>query len=971
MQPPEPIWHEECLEHEGFVRRLAQSLVHDGHLAEDLVQDTMIAAMRRPAWTHSSKAWLATITRRLAANVFRERDRRRYREAQVARTEALDDELPGQTALALAQLGDAFQTLQEKYRSPLIQRYFEGCSSFEIARRLDLPAATVRTRIRRGLELLREHLDRESNGRRAAWLAPLSRWLEPGIPLFGLWPLARLALGGVLLASGLVAWQWSARSGGAAGGVSPITAVQDAQARVARETSDAPRVAVAETTRPAGFELRLLSTEANAPLAGVTVRLERAGPYDWALHFLEFETGDEGYVRVEQLSAGDWTVRPALGSARELTKIAGEPLQLELRVEPGRRVAGQAFLAGGEPAAGMRVHASYPDAVNVARVAGRTDGAGRFHLDGVDRRSWIGVRGRDAGDSAMHYLGSPIHESKEVAQLVLEMGASQTPLHGVIVDPSGRPIDRAHVRVGEAPSIAMRVVGNELIVAGASHRTRTGEDGFFAIRGTNPGISGHEIWVYCPGYGPLRVPRSGEKQTITLTQAVSVTGVVYGHDGQPLAGAEVRAWPLTLPFSQSMITDEEGRYAFNAMPAGVLRVEVRSTHGSAALEWTAAPGDQKVWDAYIEERQPIRGRVSDAAGQPIAAADVFLTPMRRLSLFHTQLASEGETLRKTQTAADGTFAFYGCGREGQLVSLTSPGSSAPYPWCTARNVFPDGPPLHLQVRPSIEPSAFLAGRLLAADGAPLRTAELILDADRVDRPARLRARVDASTGEFRLGPLPPGRYHLDTWTPEVALSAIGSFQLAAGEQRELGDVRLEPGGSLQFTFDMPPTSGCTIRIRGAHGLHLLGRQSSPLSPIVFSESGARVDNLPAGAYVANVSLEGHATFSRRLEIHSDEVSTLAVELPVGAPITVEIERPRSVSAIQMQTLVQLSIRSVQGAEVYSGQQVWRGGRELLTHTAWLAPGEYICTVSTPQGFSGETSLVVTESRGRARLRLQR
>ena len=275
MQRSDTVWHEECLEHEGFIRRLAQSLVQDGHLAEDLVQDTMLAAMRRPGWTHSPRAWLATITRRLAANVFRERDRRTHREAQVARTEAQSDESPGETAMALAQLGDAFQTLEEKYRSPLIQRYFEGCSSFEIARRLDLPAATVRTRIRRGLELLRERLDRESNGQRAAWLAPLTHWLENGAPILGLSPLARLVAGGLLVVSAVVLWQWSAQSTSKAQSIFPSKVESDSPSTAGILKDEGLRVAAVELEAVPDFELRLVSAIDHEPLAGVAVRLER------------------------------------------------------------------------------------------------------------------------------------------------------------------------------------------------------------------------------------------------------------------------------------------------------------------------------------------------------------------------------------------------------------------------------------------------------------------------------------------------------------------------------------------------------------------------------------------------------------------------------------------------------------------------------------------------------------------------
>jgi RNA polymerase sigma factor (sigma-70 family) len=45
--------------------------------------------------------------------------------------------------------------LDEPFRSTVLLRYYEGLSSAEIARRLSIPAATVRARLKTGLDRLR------------------------------------------------------------------------------------------------------------------------------------------------------------------------------------------------------------------------------------------------------------------------------------------------------------------------------------------------------------------------------------------------------------------------------------------------------------------------------------------------------------------------------------------------------------------------------------------------------------------------------------------------------------------------------------------------------------------------------------------------------------------------------------------------------------------------------------------------
>src|SRR6185503_12638824 len=68
----------------------------------------------------------------------------------------------------------------------LLLHYFEELSPAEIAARQGIPAATVRSRLKRGLDDLRARLDRAHDGRRRAWLVPVGALAAPrasAIPL--------------------------------------------------------------------------------------------------------------------------------------------------------------------------------------------------------------------------------------------------------------------------------------------------------------------------------------------------------------------------------------------------------------------------------------------------------------------------------------------------------------------------------------------------------------------------------------------------------------------------------------------------------------------------------------------------------------------------------------------------------------------------------------------------------------------
>ena len=71
---------------------LARALLGEPHAADDLVQETAVAALEGPLPSGAPRrAWLGSVARRLAARRFRGEVRRQRREELVARPEALPD----------------------------------------------------------------------------------------------------------------------------------------------------------------------------------------------------------------------------------------------------------------------------------------------------------------------------------------------------------------------------------------------------------------------------------------------------------------------------------------------------------------------------------------------------------------------------------------------------------------------------------------------------------------------------------------------------------------------------------------------------------------------------------------------------------------------------------------------------------------------------------------------------------------
>ena len=160
-----------------WVRSLARSLVRDENRADDLEQQTLLAALEHPpVHGDSPRGWLATVMRR-AAGRERRGDWRRDRRQAVAVGPAAAPATADVVAQAEwhGRVVQAVLALDEPYRTTLLLRFFEDLAPREVAARMNAPVETVRSRVQRGLAKLRETFDAKHGGDRRAWALPLIR----------------------------------------------------------------------------------------------------------------------------------------------------------------------------------------------------------------------------------------------------------------------------------------------------------------------------------------------------------------------------------------------------------------------------------------------------------------------------------------------------------------------------------------------------------------------------------------------------------------------------------------------------------------------------------------------------------------------------------------------------------------------------------------------------------------------------
>ena len=587
---------EAVLAHSSWVRALAERLVRDPGEADDIVQETWIAADRhRPGLETGLRPWLAGVVRKLALRKRRDRARVERRERAGARSEAapsteetvLRDELRALVGRSLAEL-------DEPFRSTLILRYFAGLEPAEIAAREGVPPATVRTRLKRGLEKLREELDRRHGGR-AAWCVAFVGLFDRIDAAAGLLPAA--VGGGIAMHVG-----WKIGMAAAAVAITAWVGWEtfgaDGESGTAQRSGEPPTLAL---DGAAGSEVASdLSLDAT-------------------------REGREGVV--------------AGAGAPAAAAPAASPAALDA-VLHGRVVDG-----GGRPIAGAVLERGSD---GERRAAGSTDAYGRFRLDvgfenPLEDAFEAAVSVRKPG-FATRSVTTILRRSAptDLGDLVLKRACA---VAGRLEDEGGRPIAGTAL-VGPVPiprddPDRVRRLGPQYDANAVNVPTvAVGADGSFTIEDVEPGAL--RVWGTAEGRGwastePIDL-REGERRDgivlrlAPLVRSDSIVGRVLSPDGSPVAKARIDAAFQTPEYATSIAvnTDAEGRFEIlvQANVPHELRVQDREDRWGPIAAAPVRAGDDLV--LRFEEPRQVEIHVKSREGGAVAEYEARAEQVDRL-----------------------------------------------------------------------------------------------------------------------------------------------------------------------------------------------------------------------------------------------------------------------------------------------------------------------------------------------------
>ncbi len=766
---------DEVVAHAGFVRRLAFALLRDDADADDAAQEALARALEcGPAVPAARRSWLAAVVRNVAAGLRRDRTRRRRREALAARPEATsaaaDLAEKAETLRAVAQAVDA---LDPDERAIVLFRHYDGLPPRAIAARLGLPVTTVKSRLQRAHQRLRERLDQrggrdaQRRWRALAGFAGVSPWAPSagggaaglaakGVAMAATGKVVAAVATAIVVAAGV--WLWGAGRG---------------PAERTDSTGD-PGVRAIAAGKAEG------DTEAKAPgLRGSPVR------------------GDEGAE-----------VAAALPPPVDLARCNRDLDLFGVVVDRvGKPVAGADLRAISYP--GRRGNLldlkTYDRAVEGPRTRSSVDGSFSLRLR---RGEHVVLRVAAAGFASFDRAGCTAGQ-----RLRIVLGPPVT-LVVALADEGGKPVPDTDVRVScrdgsEGTSFERHATSDAR--GRATFLDLAG--GVFAYVDPEPVRLAKVMWktVDLPAEGEVTVD-------IVLPTGRRVAGrVTDAATGSPIPGARVGInWTL----GRAVATGADGRYeifGWNRQQGATELHVVAEDYGRLGK----IVGESDAVDFALDRADTVVGRAVDPEGKPVEGAIAGVVPIGERA--GREDSDVGST---TWTAADGRFRLTSLRRDqDHALVLMAPGFG--------RYLldFPPRPggPGEIDLGDVAFPFGHrIEGRVLDHDGSPVANVDVALRGANADRRRLLGGKPETGDssygqteevrtddiGRFRFADLAPGFYTLTArrrGQREARLSVslpdelrdVLDAEIVLGEGREVVIAVSDPAGA--------PLSGAYVR----------------------------------------------------------------------------------------------------------------------------------------------------------------
>ncbi len=419
-------------------------------------------------------------------------------------------------------------------------------------------------------------------------------------------------------------------------------------------------------------------------------------------------------------------------------------------------------------------------------------------------------------------------------------------IEGTVLDAAERPVAGARllVRPLAPPEWEGPDGGARAEFVGMARSAYAGADGSYRVAGVEPGavmVTASALGHATRTLDGIRLGNEALRLDITLEAGASVDGGVVDGEGNPVAGAEVAAFPkvparqggesrraaseFLLRMSRlekrglaSARTDAGGRYRIDHLPEGAYTIVARAEGFEAAASEDARPGGAPV-DFILERFAAVQGTVLDAESRrPIALFEVDVLDRKKLPgaspergrafISDYRVASEGE-LRFEDPS--GRFVYDGLRPGNYTLVVKAQG----YDFSLEEVTIQGGKVGVVEVL--LSRGSQIAGVVLDAEtGQPISAVQvgcfeqLSSPGDRGITPFR-EGIVTGENGAFTISGLKAGKYHLGASHPLYDRGSAPIVEIPAADGAPI-ELKLKPAGRIEG------------RIRGLTNLHGIKRR---------------------------------------------------------------------------------------------------------------------------------------------------
>lgn len=321
--------------------------------------------------------------------------------------------------------------------------------------------------------------------------------------------------------------------------------------------------------------------------------------------------------------------------------------------------------------------------------------------------------------------------------------------------------------------------------------------------------------------------------------------------GVPVADAEGLAWP-----------DPDGGYRTAPLAPGDFLLSLRRRSDAVEIERREVRlGDVALrLDLYLRVARALRGRVTDAAGNPLAAQIVACSSGEQAGAAHVARSD----------AATGRYEVSGVLPGAIAVAVRARG------FCAARAVLACDGLADVERDWQLEPGGTIRGRVIDENGAGAAADVRLLRAVEGDFVAAGDAcRTDAS-GRFEASYLDYGTYAVQVFPDRCAWTAANDLDIDAGAPERDVEIRVAPGGTLDGSVaGLDP--GADWRVTVCFRSQELGWYV--IAPEVAADGSFTIPHVPPTSLDLEVRAGARSVAARSVTFRNDESTRWRFALP--------------------------------------------------------------------------------------------